>query len=329
MSLYAAAELDAINAVGTGIAEVTTSGRYDSSYGIRCYISMGTLATNYLTAGTGLGSFTTFNLRFGLWTGTAGNITSGIDMVRLFNSSGTEVFRIRTTGTNTWQMQYWNGSSFTNIGATFSTAPTFLYLYDLKIVCGGSGSVELYSNGTGPAIATGSASMTSVTNIDEFRLCNPNTVSPFGFSEIIWGDESTIGQRYCPSPPTGNGFYTAGSGAFGDVDEAVTNDSDLSTLAANGDAETYTHSAMTLPSGTVKAVQVTARVKNGGSGPQNVKARLRKSSTDYDQGANYAGIGAAYTAYRARWATDPATGAAWTQANAAATAQEFGLVAQT
>lgn len=173
--------------------------------------------------------------------------------------------------------------------------------------------------------------MTSVTNIDEIRTYSTNGVSGIScvnHSEWIWGDEPTIGHRLAWASPTGNGTDTAGSGAFGDVDEAVTTDTDLSTLAASGDAETYTHSAMTLPPGTVKAVVVESRVRNVAGGAQNVKARLRVGGTAYDQASNYGGISTSFSGYRARWGTNPA-GGSWTQTTASQTSNEFGLLAQT
>lgn len=129
--------------------------------------------------------------------------------------------------------------------------------------------------------------------------------------------------------PTENGAYTAGSGAFGDADEAVLNDGDFTALAANGDAETYTQEAMTLPSGTLQAVIVTGRVRNSAGGAQSAKAPVRIGSTDYDQASNYAGIGIAYTGSRACWAQDPSTSATWTQADASSTSLQFGFLEQT
>lgn len=323
MALYAAAELDGLIHSGSAV-EITTAGRFSTTYGIRAAVQVGGLITDYISAGTGLGSFATFWDRFRVWT--TGSSTSGRTLKEYRNSSGTAVFRLQFTATDVLQAQYWNGSAWVNIGATYTVPQSLLYVADLKIVCGGSGSFEFY---VGEVLQlSGSASMTSVTNIDEWRgySTNSNAVNAAVFSEMIWGDEPTVGHRFCLGPPTGNGTHTAGSGAFGDVDEAVTNDGDSSTLAAAADAETYTHGAMTLPSGTVKAVMVNMRVKNAATGAQNVKARLRIGSTDYDQGSSYAGIGVGYTGYRARWATNPA-GGDWTPTTAGQTSNEFGALA--
>ncbi|CDO36063.1 hypothetical protein [Novosphingobium sp. KN65.2] len=328
MTLYAATELHELYNTGTAV-ETTTSNRFDGTYGIRNAWYAGSTVSDYVSAVTpgssGLGSFTTFWMAFYVYRGNTWQ--SGSVGLELYNSSGTPVFRIYHTSNDVAQAQYWNGSSWVNIGSSYTVSGNPLLRFDFKIVCGASGSFEWYINSS--IYTSGSASMTSVTNIDEWRVRWAGGTGRWHVSECIWGDEATIGHRYCIAAPTGDGFYTAGSGSYTDVDESTTNDGDATTLTNNGDAETYTHSAMTLPSGTVKLVQVSARVRSAATGAQNVKARLRKSSTNYDQASNYAGIGAGYTAYRARWTTDPATGSAWTQANAQDTAQNFGLVAQT
>ncbi len=336
MALYAAScELGSITHSGAG-KEDSGAGNYQSSYGIRSSTySASNIATEWIGTEQGLGAFTTFYHRGFIASGGT-PYASGRTVLQYDNSGGTPVFRLQLTGTNTLQAQYWNGSAWTNIGSTYFLDSTPLNKYDLKIVCGASGSFEFYCTSNmsiePPLVLSGSASMTSVTNIDRIKAFSTSTSGTLTLnarhSEWIWGDEPTIGHRYAFAAPTGNGTDTAGSGAFGDVDEAVTTDTDLSTLAANGDAETYTHSAMTLPAGTVKAVQVEARVRNVAGGAQNVKARLRVGGTAYDQASNYSGIGTPFSAYRARWATNPA-GGSWTPTTAGQTSNEFGLLAQT
>lgn len=336
MSLFAASmELCGIEHSGNATEE-TTAGRYQNSYGIRAasYINS-TTSTEWLGVSS-LGSFTSFWHRgFFYPVSDTFGLASSRTLFEYANSSGTPVFRFQLTSTAVIQAQYWNGSSWVNIGSTYTLAIA-LYKFDFKLVCGASGSFEFsITNNMAidpPVVLSGSASMGSVTNIDRISSYSTTSSTPSSsavrHSEWIWGDESTVGHRYAFAAPTGNGTDTAGSGAFGDVDEAVTNDVDLSTLAANGDAETYTHGTMTLPAGTVKAVVVESRVRNVAGGAQNVKARLRIGGTAYDQASNYSGISGSFTGYRARWATNPA-GGSWTQTTAGQTSNEFGLLAQT
>jgi hypothetical protein len=334
MALYAASmELCGIDHNGFA-TEDTTVGRFQNSYGIRqgSYVNSFT-STDWLGVPSGLGSFTTFWHRAFIFHGT---LLSGRTLFQYINSSATPVFRLQLTSNNVLQAQYWNGSAWTNIGSTYATTASTLCKLDLKIVCGASGSFELYYTTNmaveGSLVLSGSASMTAVNNIDGIKTYSNNSslaASLARHSEWIWGDETTVGHRYAWAPPTGDGTDTAGSGSYTDVDEAVTSDADTSTLSANGDAETYTHGTLTAPAGAVKAVQVEARVRNQATGAQNVKARLRVGGTAYNQASNYASIGTSYTGYRARWDTNPATAATWVNATAIGTGIEFGLLAQT
>lgn len=334
MALYARSmELCGITHSGNA-AEDTSNLRYDASYGIRVSAIVNInnaaawLGVDNIDGGPYAG---TFWHRFWFSVSGGANLAAGRTLMEYSDNAGTPVFRLQITGANTIQAQYWSGAAWVAIGLTWSAIVAGgRYKCDLKIVAGAS--FEFYAtNNTAidpPLVLSGAASMAAVTNIYRIRHYSC-AASPASTAEWIWGDESTVGQRYAWTPPTGDGTYTAGSGTFADVDEAVTSDADVSTLAANGDAETYTHSAMTLPAtGTVKAVQIEARVRNTAGGAQNVKARLRVGGANYDDAANFAGIGGTFGPYVKRWATNPA-GGAWTLATASQTGNEFGAVGQT
>lgn len=338
MPYYAASgELTSFDHSGFAVEEAT-AGRFSNTYGIRSstYVNSST-TTDYMGRNVLAGGpyAATFYHRFFYYMGSTFSRTNNV-LMEYADNTGTPVpvFRLLFTNTsNVIQPQYWNGAAWVNIGATWTPAQNTLYKCDLTIVCGASFDLAVTNNmAIEPvSVTSGAAAMASVTNINRARSysCMNASTNSLRMSEWLWGDEPTTGMRYALRPPTGDGTDTAGSGAFGDVDETVTNDADLSTLAANGDAETYTHSAMALPaSGTVKAVQIEARVRNTGAGIANVKARLRVGATAYDQAANYSGISAAFSAYIARWTANPA-GGAWTLTTAGQTSNEFGMLGQT
>lgn len=329
MSLWGITELsDFDTGVGLQITD-TTAGRFSSSFGVRGAVRTGDGgSSSYLPVGPGLGSFTAFGLRFMQFQ--ANGVTARTPLI-LRNSVGTPVIRLENTSTlNVWNVQYWNGASWTTAftaGATNGLLNTVdLYVTGLGTA---SGRIRLYI-GNSQVGDSGTINLTSATNVDEIRFASnaSNALDEWRISEVIWGDEPTIGCRFCFAPPTGNGTYTAGSGAFGDVDENGLDDADLSTLASSGDAETYTHGAMTLPTGTIKAVMINSRVRNSGAAPANVKARIRIGGTDYDAASNYSGIGLGFTPYRYRLGTNPA-GGSWTATTAGQTSNEFGMVAAT
>jgi hypothetical protein len=324
-------ELCGIDHSGVG-TETTTSSRFNSAYGIRAaaFANSGVvtdwIGVNKLDGGPYVGDF--WHRGFMATVG----VNSGRTLLEYCDDAGVPVFRLQQTATTTLQAQYWDGGAWVDIGATYVLATNTLFKYDLKIVTGASFDFAITSNmGIEPSsVLAGAASMPLVTNIDRIRAyMNGNSGQMTAHSEWLWGDEPTVGHRYAWRPPSGDGTHTAGSGTFADVDEAVTSDLDVSTLAANGDAETYVHAAMTLPTvGTAKAVQLEARVRRVVGGAQNVKGRLRVGGVDYDQASNFAGIDSAYAPYVPQWATNPA-GGNWTLTTAGQVSNEFGLLAQT
>lgn len=340
MALFARS-LELCGITHSGFAVETTGGNgKDTTYGIRTatYVNSA-VATDWLgVVGIDGGPFAgTFYHRgfFSNLNGTA--ISAGRTLLEYSDNGGTPVFRLQATASDVIQPQYWNAgtAAWVNTGVTFNVpnAGTPVWKYDLKIICGTSFEFAITNNpAIEPDVVSSGAVGAAVTNINTIKTyssMNAATVVQAHHSEWIWGDEPTIGHRYAWKPPSGNGTYTAGSGAFGDVDESPTTDADVSTLAANGDAETYIHAAMGLPAvGTVKAVQIEARVRNTAGGAQNVKARIRVGGVDYDAGVNFASISASFLPYVYRWANNPA-GGAWTMTTAGQVSNEFGMLGQT
>jgi hypothetical protein len=320
---FAAGELEAYTVSGP-VTESTNSGTYDTACA-RCSIRPFTNTADYAESPV-YTSATTSWTHFEVTTGNSAG-TSGNTLITWYNSSATAVFRLQFTGSGVLQAQYWNGSAWTNIGSTTTLSVSVRYIIDLKIICGSSGSFELYLNQT--LTLSGSASMGSVTNIARHRLQTPTSGGTGGgFSQIICADVSTVGWKLYLKPPTGNGANTAFTGTFADVDETSLNDADYIESVAANDVETYTGAAMTFASGAVKAVVVSARALNIATGPQNMQLALRRSSTNYFT-ADVAGIGTGFAPFLGIWETDPSTGAAWTSANAALAANEFGVKSTT
>lgn len=320
--LHAGNELDAFTRSDTTVVEGTTAGTYDSTY------ARGSIETG---ASNGYFDTPTFASQTTLWlhfehyiiANSSNNLSTPVTCV---NSSGTDVFRVTTTGSvNVYQAQYWNGSAWVNIGSTYSLALSTRYVFDIKIVCGGSGSFEFYVGGA--LYTSGSASMTSVDNIAQirFRSCRTNTTSYY--SQIIVANESTIGHKYMTKPPTGNGANTAWSSDYTAVDEATLNEADFITGSADGDIETFTRAALSLGSFAVKAVVVTALAKNNGAAPNNIQAALRIGGTNYF--SSNLTLTSGFTPVAAIWATDPSTSATWGTTNAGAATTEFGVKAVT
>lgn len=342
MALFARSmELSGINHSGFAQEKTTTAAK-DSTYGIRAASRVNSAtSTDWLGIDSDLdgGPYATeFWHRGFMYLGIGTTYNPANDIVFEYgDNAATPVFRCIITGSTgsgwTLQWQYWNGSTWVNTGTTFVILFSALYKYDLQVVCGTSFEFAITNNmAIEPAVVQSGAVGALVTNIDSIihKSCTGigTQTTEFDHSEWIWGDEPTVGHRYALSPPTGNGTHTDGTGSFADVDEAVTSDLDFINLAANGDSKTFTHAAMSIPPGTVKAVQVESRVRNVATGAQNVKARIRVGGVDYDQGASFAGIGTSFKPYVPQWTSNPA-GGAWTPTTAGQTSNEFGLLGQT
>ncbi len=241
------------------------------------------------------------------------------------NASGVVVWQFaRLVGTQNFQPQYWDGAAFVSTGITVALAFNTLYALDFEIICGASGACRLWVNGNGPP-SIGVISDADCNNISSFRFKQgQSTQGNMGWSQIIAADELTVGWKLYTRAPTSNGANTAWTGAFGDVDEAVTNDADFIESTAANDVETFLGPALTLGSEGVKAVIVSARIKTIASGPQNAQAALRRGGTNYFS-ANLSGLSTGYVGASGIFEVDPSTAVAWTVANAVAAATEFGL----
>jgi hypothetical protein len=323
---FAGGEVEAFVRSGTNVAEDTTAGTFDATYA-RCSIKVGANTSGDYMETTQLGSLTTLWLHFEYYQPTS---ISALPLVTWYNSSGVTVFRLTSaaggSGSATFKLQYWNGSAFVDVGTTFTLLASNRQIVDIKLICGASGSFEVY---VGNSIqASGSGFNAAVTNVDKVRFhCNNSS----GFSgrdpqisQVICSTGSTIGHKLYLKPPTGNGANTAFTGTFADVDETALLDSDFIESTAANDIETYTHAAISFGSGTIKAVVVSARALVAATGPQNLQAALRIGSTNYFS-ANLPNLGAGFGPVVAVFENDPSTGGAWGTANAGGVGTEFGL----
>lgn len=325
---FAGTEMEAFIASNANVVEITSaSGSYDTSV-VRCAIRVGLGGVNsdYLETPSTT-SRTTSWTHFEYWYGAS---VANAYFIRLYNSSAAAVFQIIFSSVNNLQAQYWDGSAWVNIGTTYTLSLNTRNTYDLKLVCGSSGSFELWVNGTTLALS-GSASMTAVDNIVKRRWYASTTSGSSSnnafISQIIVSDASTIGHRYYSKPPTGNGANTAWTSDFTAVDETTLSQADFIESTTAGEIETFTGAAISIPTGVVKAVVVSTQSKNAASGPQNVQACLRKGGTNYFS-SNISGIGVNYSPIQAIFETDPSTSSAWTLSDAGAATLEFGVRSQ-
>lgn len=329
--LAAGTELEQFARSSNAVLERTTSGSYDTGV-VRCAIGIG-----------GGGSTNDF-LRLSLlsavnevWChfenyingGTVGQ--NGTIFFSFDNASNVPLFRLHHTANTTIQPQYWNGSSYVNVGTAWTQPNGSRGEHDIHVTGGASFSFEWYINGT--LFSSGSAAVATVTNITQATwngsTNSSETVSGVRHvSQCIVADESTVGWKYYLDPATGNGAETAWLGVFTDINELALNDATMITANADAQRETYTKAARTIASGSVKAVVVSARAKRSASGPQNLRAVVRKGGTNYET-ANLPGLGVGFNGLLGIFENDPSTGSPWTLADAGSGSLEFGVRAAT
>jgi hypothetical protein len=268
-------------------------------------------------------SITTFGIHFDARTPNA--LSGGpYDFMVAFNSVGTAVFKVTRTAL-TYQMQYWDGSSWVNTGSTVALSNSGFYTLDFVGVCGASGSVDFHVNNS--LQTSGSISDADCNNIAEIRLYqawtfNVGTV----FSQVIVADESTVGWKaYTKFPTSDSAVNVQWTGSYADVDEAVTNVGDFVESTAANDVRTYLGAALSLGTQvTVKAVIVSFVALKVATGPQNIQGAMRLSGTNYF-GPSVSGLGSGYGAFSWIRALNPSTGVTWTRSEAASAAVEFGM----
>jgi hypothetical protein len=328
--LFAGTEMESFATNNSSAREYTTAGRFDSAY-VRCAIQAGDASVNHYIETQPLPAAETdvwLHMDF-IWTTT--NSNGGARWITLVNSSGTEVFKIGFTDTSgTIQAYYWNGSSWVAKTGTNTMTINTLYTVDLHLICGVSGSYELWVgpyNGTQAKLLEGTGLHASVDNVIKARGYNTTNFGGAcsGYSQFVIADESTLGWKVDCSPATGNSAVNTGwTGSYTDIDEIPTVNTDFISAATDGLVETFTRAAKTLTGRSIKALVVAARAKNDGSSPANIEAALRVGGVNYFS-APLPGLIATYGPVQGIFEDDPSTAAPWDPATAGSAATEFGL----
>jgi hypothetical protein len=127
--------------------------------------------------------------------------------------------------------------------------------------------------------------------------------------------------------PVADGNYTSftAAGAANDwqcIDDPVGAPDDATTRVSLTGTTTPTRESAVLGAygsgGTINSVTITGRAIRSGTGTGSIRIFLRIGGTDYDGDSQNLPSGASYANYTQAWATNPATGLAWTSADLAA-----------
>lgn len=236
----------------------------------------------------------------------------------------TPVVRIRVDASNSFVsvfFQYWNGSSWVNIGATNPVLVQGVK-QDIDIHCNfaaSGGEFTLYQNGSAVASFTGDTTVggTAASSMSFQGSTSQNTGSMV--SQVVVADESTLSWRVETILATADGAATDWTGTFADIDEVgLANDTSQVNSSTNGQEELFVLEDPTTPTNyKVAALVLASRSKIGSSGPQNMQFLTRSGSTIFPS-SNVSGIDLSLRPFQLVQATDPDTSAEWDDTSLAA-----------
>jgi hypothetical protein len=245
------------------------------------------------------------------------NDSTLLRLIEFLDSGG--VAQIRVTGSwlsaggdGVWQLERWNGASWTSLGNCNAAAGSAQTL-DIHIVSNtSSGSVNLYMSGT--LRITASVNLSTLTGIAKVRAwgINRGINGPVDYTQFVLATETTIGMRVGTIYMSGQGVtHTFDTGGYANIDELVYSDADFVQSGTAGQIELFTGTPVPSFTGySIRALALTARAKSDGSAPAHFRFQLRSGGVTYDNGSDLA-LDFGYGNYCAVWETNPATSAAF------------------
>lgn len=261
MRHFAGNSLAAFSRTSPSTAEVTTAGWFDSDF-VSSAISVGggqfVITPDFSASGT-------VWVRFDLRTAAAG--ASNQNAFAILYNSGLPCYRVITPAASTAQLQYWNGSAWTNCGsaATSGLSTNARFTVVLKIVLGTS--MEMFVGGasvvSGSGISGGEAAVTSV----RLSSVNSSLSAPSGISQVMVADYDLRDSHVLDPALNGNSAtHTGGTGAYTAINETVLDESTSVTVAASGNKHGQTFADITVPAGyVIGAMVVNARGRVAGT----------------------------------------------------------------
>lgn len=319
MDYFAANDMSAFSIIAGSPTEVTTAGRFDATY---C-----TKAIDVTPTGARLHSYDFVDPTTGasvsltdFWFHCESIQQSSNSFIEFYNSAGVAVLRLSNPAATTRRIDYWNGAAWVNGAVSALPGDTNRHIWDLHIVAGAAGKVELYCDNS--AAVTQNGLNAAVTNVRSFRLYDGNT-GVTDFSQFLASDVNTIGAKVASLVPNANGVNTAWANDFNNLVKLGFNDATLISSSTLGDKESYGATDATLPTAqySVSSVWFAIRARLNGGAPANVKPLMRIGGVDYAGGYNFPGLSTvAFGPSIAGFVTDPSTGAAFvgvTNVNAA------------
>ena len=213
--------------------------------------------------------------------------------------------------------------------ASITWPSSALVKFDVHVVYGTSGSVDLYQDGVLLFSYSGDITTDSATTLSGFVLGGTTSVSANTYwSEIFMTDSDTRSQSLVTLPPAANGNAWAWSASYANVDETTLDDADIATSSsANDIAQTTINSSGITGNPAIIAVGVSARAQKGASGPANADLMVRTGGNDYV--SSDIALSSSMSRVANAWTTNPASAGAWAYTDLTAAGFNIGIKSKT
>lgn len=243
-----------------------------------------------------------------------------------YDGTGTPVVRLLATVSSpvTTSLQYWTGTAWSTIASAGFTAGV-LHQHDVYIKINGASSIITWWVDKVVQI-TSTADYSSVGNIAQNGFACHQLNGSANYSEVIIHTVNTINRRYNLRLPSANGANTGFTGAYTDVNEAITDNSTFIYAASAALISTFPTAGKDLTGYAVDCVTVNNLSLVDVTGPQHQQWALRIGGVNYFSGVDVA-VANGFTSYRAYLGTNPATGLGWLNTEAGDATMEVGLKA--
>ena len=299
---------------GHSYAVSTNVAHYDSAIS-RCAMIVTTGTSELELPLNQTGGVSTLYIHFNLYQESVA-LANYID---IYNEAKTQVqYRIRMDASGTWTAQRFNGTAFVDIGTTSATmAINGAITVDMKIVQSATiGEFNIKRNNV------------DVLNITAADTSTPATMGVVRFvglaggtnrmmiSQVIVGDETFLNWKLATLAPVATGTFGAWTGDYTAVDEVAYNNADFIETNSLNQIETMnvTDIPASLSTYNVKSIVTTGIFSNdAGSAVNDTEFALQTNGTTQTTPANVVKDGSEQVK-QAVFATNPATGNPWTQA---------------
>ena len=234
-------------------------------------------------------------------------VSVGLDNLnRVYVAVGASI--VATSAPNVWALNAWY---FLQLRASIANA---------------GGNIQVWLQGTKIIDFTGDTQSTANNYVNQWQLSRNNNNTDLA-NVIIYDEVGNAPNARTPETrifadlPTGAGAATAWTPSAGanwqNVDEQPNDgDTTYNSAAAAALDDLYGFPAGTIPGASVVyAVAHEFDVRKDDAGTNDVDSLIRSGGTTYAKGTPV-GLTSTWQRFRAVWDTDPATGAAWTVANA-------------